>query len=138
MLIEAFLSEYNCSHRSLQDLDKNRFAAADLYGKHVNTFAGLKSIKLSETGNFKMLVSGDSITAERKFEHPFTFRNYAKLIFSTNEIPESNDKTDAFYDRWIIFHFDKKFQCGPEDTKMMEKITTPEELSGLLNLACPF
>ena len=101
-LIEAFLGESNCSHRSLQDLDKNRFAAANLYGKHVNTFADLKSIKLSETGNFKMLVSGDSITAERKFEHPFTFRNYAKLIFSANEIPESDDKTDAFYRRWIF------------------------------------
>ena len=63
----------------------------------MNTFADLKSIKLSETGNFKMLVSGDSITAERKFEQPFTFRNYAKLIFSANEIPASDDKTDAFY-----------------------------------------
>jgi putative DNA primase/helicase len=74
-LIETFLGETNCSHRSLQDLDKNRFAAANLYGKLANTFADLKSLKLSETGNFKMLVSGDSITAERKFEHPFSFRN---------------------------------------------------------------
>ena len=75
-----------------------------------------------------MLVSGDSITAERKFEQPFTFRNYAKLIFSANEIPASDDKTDAFYRIQIIFHFDKKFQYGSEDTKLIEKITTPEEL----------
>jgi P4 family phage/plasmid primase-like protien len=134
-LIESFLGEANCSHRSLQDLDKNRFAAANLYGKLANTFADLKSLKLSETGNFKMLVSGDSITAERKFEHPFSFRNYSKLIFSANEIPESDDKTDAFYRRWIIFHFDKKFQNGNEDTKLINQLTTPEELSGLLNLA---
>jgi P4 family phage/plasmid primase-like protien len=134
-LIESFLGESNCSHRSLQDLDKNRFAAANLYGKLANTFADLKSLKLSETGNFKMLVSGDSITAERKFEHPFSFRNYAKLIFSANEIPESDDKTDAFYRRWIVFHFDKKFQNGNEDTKLINQLTTSEELSGLLNLA---
>ena len=43
-----------------------------------------------------MLVSGDFIIAERKFEHPFSFRNYAKLIFSANEIRESDDKTDDF------------------------------------------
>lgn len=134
-LIEALLSQTNCSHRSLQDLDKNRFAAADLYGKLANTCADLKSLKLSETGNFKMIVSGDSITAERKFEHPFTFRNYAKAIFSANEIPESDDKTDAFYRRWIIFHFDKKFQKGKEDPRLIKQLTTPEELSGLLNLA---
>jgi P4 family phage/plasmid primase-like protien len=134
-LIEALLGAVNCSHRSLQDMDKNRFALANLYGKHVNTFADLKSLKLSETGNFKMLVSGDSITGEHKFGQPFAFRNYAKLIFSANEIPESDDKSDAFYRRWRIFHFDKVFQKGAEETKRIKKLTTPEELSGLLNLA---
>ena len=104
-----------------------RFALANLYGKHVNTFADLKSLKLSETGNF----NSDPITGEHKFGQPFTFRNYAKLIFSANEIPESDDKSVAFYRRW----FDKIFQKGAEDTKLIKKLTTPEELSGLLNLA---
>jgi len=125
-LIEAFLGENNCAHRTLQDLDKNRFATADLRGKFVNTCADLKSLQLSETGNFKMIVSGDSISAERKFGQPFTFRNYAKVIFSANEIPER---------RWRIFHFDKKFQNGKEEPKLVKRLTTPEELSGLLNLA---
>ncbi|MGB7954171.1 MAG: hypothetical protein WCF23_09335 [Candidatus Nitrosopolaris sp.] len=30
---------------------------------------------------------------------------------------------------------DKIFQKGAEDTKLIKKLTTPEELSGLLNLA---
>ncbi len=134
-LIEAFLGETNCSHRSIQDLDKNRLASADLHGKLVNTCADLKSLQLFETGNFKMVVSGDSIAAERKFGQPFTFRNYAKTIFSANEIPESHDKTDAFYRRIRIFHFDKKFQNGKEDPNLIKQLTTSEELSGLLNLA---
>jgi putative DNA primase/helicase len=134
-IIERFLGEDNCSHRSLQHLDTNRFAVADVCGKLVNTFADLKSVKLSETGNFKMLVSGDSISGEHKFENSFKFRNFAKLIFSANEIPESDDKSDAFYRRWLIFHFDKKFVGGKEDTKLLEKLTKPDELSGLLNLA---
>ncbi len=134
-LIEEFLGGNNCSHRSLQDLDRNRFAVADLHSKLANTFADLKSLRLSETGNFKMLVSGDPITGEHKFQNPFSFRNMSKLIFSANEIPESDDKTDAFYRRWLIFHFDKKFVGGKEDTKLLDKLTTPEELSGLLNLA---
>ena len=134
-LIEALLGQNNCSHRSVQDPDKNRFAAADLYEKLANTRPDLKSLKLSETGNFKMIVSGDSITAERKFEHPFIFRNYAKPIFSANEIPESDDKTDTLYTLWRIFHFDKKFQNGKEDPNLIKELTTPNELSGLLNLA---
>jgi phage/plasmid-associated DNA primase len=43
--------------------------------------------------------------------------------------------TDAFYRRWIIFHFDKKFQKNKEDPRLIKQLTTPEELSGLLNLA---
>ena len=85
-------------------MDKNRFALANLYGKHVNTFADLKSLKLSETGNF----NSDPITGEHKFGQPFTFRNYAKLIFSANEIPESDDKSVAFYRRWLIKYFKKE------------------------------
>jgi len=93
------LGHNNCSHRSLQDLHENRFAKAYLYGKLTNTFADLKSIKLSETGNFKMLTSGDDISAEEKFTRPFSFKNHAKLWFSANEIPESDDKSDAYYRR---------------------------------------
>jgi len=134
-LIEELLGQDNCGHRSIQQLDTNRFAVADVCGKLANTFADLKSVKLSETGNFKMLVSGDSISGEHKFKDPFRFRNFAKLIFSANELPESDDKSDAFYRRWLIFHFDKKFVGGQEDTKLLAKLTTTEELSGLLNLA---
>ncbi|MGB7956896.1 MAG: hypothetical protein WCF23_23225 [Candidatus Nitrosopolaris sp.] len=43
---ERFVGEDNCSHRSLQHLDTNRFAVADVCGKLVNTFADLKSVKL--------------------------------------------------------------------------------------------
>ncbi|MGB6532365.1 MAG: phage/plasmid primase, P4 family, partial [Candidatus Nitrosopolaris sp.] len=134
-IIEALVGESNCSHRSLQDLDTNRFAVADLYGKYVNTYADLKSTRLSETGNFKVLTAGDSVTGEHKFGQPFKFRNFAKLIFSANLIPESDDKTDAFYRRWIIIRFDKRFGNGYEDPELAKKLTTPEELSGLLNLA---
>ena len=134
-VIEALLGRHNCSHRSLQDLDINRFATADLYGKYANIFGDLKSTKLLETGNFKVMTAGDAVSAEHKFAQPFTFRNYAKMIFSANLIPESEDKTDAFYRRWVIIQFNKRFADGKEDAELTKKLTTPEELSGLLNLA---
>jgi putative DNA primase/helicase len=43
-----------------------------------------------------------------------SFRNYAKLIFSTNELPEVNDLTYAFWRRWIIVDFPNKFEDNPE------------------------
>lgn len=37
--------------------------------------------------------------------------------------------------RWIILLFDRVFQGEDKDTNLIEKLTTEEELSSLLNLA---
>jgi len=134
-LFERFLGDQNVSHASIQELNNDRFAIADLHGKLANVCADLKAEKLTNTGTFKMLVSGDTIRAQKKHGQPFDFRNIAKLIFSANEIPESNDQTYAYFKRWIILLFDKVFQGEDKDTNLIEKLTTEEELSGLLNLA---
>jgi P4 family phage/plasmid primase-like protien len=134
-LLESFVGSENCSHVPLQELDNDKFSSADLYGKLVNTFADLKSQKLIATGNFKTLVSGDSVRAQKKYGQPFSFRNNAKLIFSTNKIPDSDDKSYAYFKRWLILSFDRVFQGITKDTNLINKLTTPEELSGLLNLA---
>ena len=86
---------------------------------------------------FKTLVSGDPITAERKHKHPFVFRNHAKLIFSANAIPSTNDRTYAFYRRWLIIPFEKTFngEAGnpPPDMDLRTKLHA--ELPGILNYA---
>jgi P4 family phage/plasmid primase-like protien len=133
-LIESFVGLENTSHVSLQDLGGDKFGSADLYGRMVNTCGDISADKISRSGIFKMLVSGDTIRAQRKYGQPFNFRNYAKLIFSANQIPDTEDKTFAFYKRWIILNFEKVFREN-KDTDLIDKLTTPEELSGLLNLA---
>jgi putative DNA primase/helicase len=120
---------------TLQQLGTDRFAVVDLNGKLANICADLKAEKLTSTGNFKMLASGDYIRAQKKHGQPFDFRNYSKLIFSTNQIPESEDQSYAYFKRWIIFMFDKTFQGQEKDTNIIEKLTTDVELAGLLNLA---
>jgi P4 family phage/plasmid primase-like protien len=134
-LIESFVGRQNTSHVTLQDLDSDRFSSADLYGKLVNVFADLKATKLSSTGNFKTLVSGDSVRAQHKYGQPFSFRSHAKLVFSANRIPDSEDTSHAYYKRWLILHFEKSFTEGDKDTGLIDKLTTDDELSSLLNLA---
>jgi P4 family phage/plasmid primase-like protien len=134
-LFEHFLGKENTGHVSLQDIVSNRFATARLYGKLANIFADLKNDKLTNTGFFKMLVSGDTMKAEKKHCEPFDFENYAKLLFSANEIPQSEDKTYAYFRRWIIFFFGNVFEGDNKDTNLIDRLTTEEEMSGLLNLA---
>ena len=135
MLIRAFLGAENTTSISLQALVDNRFAIAELYGKLANIYADLPDEALKRTGTFKMVVSGDPITGERKFQPFFTFRPYAKQIFSANKLPEARDDTDAFFRRWILINFPNKFEGDKADPNILKKLTTPEELSGLLNLA---
>ena len=134
-LFERFLGSENVSHTSIQELNNDRFAIADLHRKLANVCADLKAEKLTNTGTFKMLVSGDTIRGQRKHGQPFDFRNVAKLIFSANEIPESGDQTYAYFKRWIILVFNRLFQGDERDNNLIDRLTTDEELSGLLNLA---
>jgi P4 family phage/plasmid primase-like protien len=134
-LLEAFLGKHNCSGVPLHELLTNRFAPAELYGKLANTFADLPSGALRSTGMFKALTGGDLIKGERKFKDPFYFYNYAKLLFSANRAPPTEDRSGAFFKRWLIVDFPNVFEGEKRDSNILEKLTTPTELSGLLNLA---
>ena len=77
----------------------------------------------------------DWITAERKNRDPFPYQNYAKLTFSCNQLPKTPDETHAFFKRFIVLTLDRQIPKTEQDPVLLEKLTTPEELSGLLNWA---
>ena len=133
--IVALLGKENISNLSIQELVNDRFKRAELFGKLANIYPDLPSTAMAETGVFKVLVSGEMITAERKFRDPFTFENRAKLLFSANKLPYTSDDSLAFYRRWIIINFPNEFKGKRKDPRLVDKLTTPEELSGILNWA---
>jgi putative DNA primase/helicase len=130
-----FLGQENVSNHSLQDLDNRRFAAGDLYGKLANIHADIPDTALKRTGMFKMLTGGDAISAEHKFKPTFSFNNYAKLWFSCNKIPKTDDDTTAFFRRWNLITFPNMFEGAKANKQLLAEITTPEELSGIFNWA---
>jgi len=134
-LIRRLLGVENISSASLQSLCYNRFSIAQLHNKLANICADLPDAALKQTGMFKMLTGADTVNAEEKFKQPFSFKNHAKLIFSTNKVPETKDDTTAFFRRWILIVCNNIFtgkKCNPN---ILNEIATPEELSGLLNYA---
>ena len=133
-VIVKFLGSENVAAVGLQDLNQ-RFAAASLYGKLANICADLSSADLKSTHNLKALTGGDLINAEEKFKKPFPFVNFAKLIYACNQIPLTEDKSRAFYRRVRIIPFPNTFTGNDADKNLLDKLTTEEELSGLLNLA---
>ena len=100
-LIEEILGRANVSGISLQGLQE-RFAPAGLFLKQANICADIPLSALNEVDMIKKLTGEDTVSADRKFKSPFSFRSYARLFFSANSIPYIDEKTNAFYRRMLI------------------------------------
>ena len=107
-ILNKVLSSENVSNMTLQDLGnkQNRFASANLFQKEANLFADVDSEFLKSTGLLKALTGGDRLSAEFKGKDHFMFVNFAKLIFSANELPAFNDFTRGFERRLHVIPFD--------------------------------
>jgi len=140
-LFNAILGSQNTAAVPLQVLSENRFAAARLFGKMANIAGDLDSRPLERSDLFKTLTGDDRIHAERKYEQGFDFVNTATLVFSANEWPVSHDQTDAYFTRWVALPFTQHFaesdedmrpDSKPADPRILERLTTREELEGVL------
>jgi len=135
-LISKFFGEKNVTGINLQRISYgDKFAIASLKDKLVNIFDDL-SAKDLDAGGFKVATGGGYITAEYKFGDSFQFMNFAKHIFATNKIPPVKDPNDdAYYERWLPIQLDNQINSEEQDPFLLNKLTTSEELSGLLNWA---
>ena len=137
-LVTSFLGQENVSNEPLQRLASNRFAAASLVGKLANICPDLPTARLEDTQLFKEITGGDIIQAERKFQPSFSYKPFARLLFSANRLPQSPDSSEAYFDRWIIVPFGRRFRGRSAEVPMdrlISRLTRPEELSGALNKA---
>lgn len=134
-VLENFIGKDNVSKIPLQELADHRFKRAELFGKLVNLFADLDNRALESTSYFKTIVTGDSIDAERKNQNPFSFRPYARLVFSANEIPRSRDRSFAYYRRWCIIPFERQFVDTDDKKGLADELSKTENLTALLNCA---
>lgn len=131
----CFLGLENVSTLALQRLEADKFAVVRLLGKLANVCADLPSDHLAGTSTFKALTGGDRLTAERKFQGSFEFTPFTRLLFSTNHYPASKDASHAFFRRWLVIPFDAVLDPREKIHNLVVQLTTPGELSGVLNRA---
>jgi putative DNA primase/helicase len=142
-VMKAFLGgDENVASRGLYELEMQRFAAGDLFGRMANIAGDLPDQDLSRTGTFKTLTGGDLVTGEEKYKDAFSFKNQAKLVFAANDPPKIEDDTTAMYRRLLLLNFPNEFtppgKSGPDARpkhELLAEIANDEELSGLLNAA---
>jgi len=132
-LLGKFLGEKNVSHVALYDLCRDRFSSVDLYGKLANICADIDATGIRATKVFLMSTGGDILRGQKKHQDAFNFRNHAKLVYSCNVIPESENKSAAYYNRWLVIECNNVIPKEEQIPYFFETISPEEELSGLFN-----
>jgi putative DNA primase/helicase len=112
-LVKEVLGEENVVGLALQDICLYHFAASELYHKLSNIFPDIPTKPIGYAGWFKVLTGEDTVSAPRKFRESIYFKNYAKLLFSANELPQVEDMSEAFWRRWIVLEFPNRFEDNP-------------------------
>ncbi len=136
VLLKFFGAGNTCGLNLQKITSDNNFSKSYLYNRYVNLFDDMSSKDINDGGGFKMVTGRSPITAEYKFGDEFQFINYAKMTFCCNKIPPIKDTDDmAYYSRWLPIPFDSSVAQSDQDNFLGDKLTTPEELSGILNWA---
>jgi len=133
-VVKELLGDYakDISPRELFD-SQNRFIVSALYHKLANAVAESKSFTIDDMDRFKRLTGGDWFTADVKFKDPITFRNIAKLIVASNNMPHLRDNNDkAFWHRWLIVEFPHLFA---DDDTWFRRTFINEELNGMVTVS---
>lgn len=131
--LRMMFSDDLVSCETLGSLTTNRFSSAELVGKRLNITSEEDS-KFLASDIFKMMVSGEEITGERKFEGKFKFKPNAKFIFATNKIPTFDTVDEAIRRRLVIVPFFRKIPEHKKDADLFEHKLKPE-LPGIFKWA---
>ena len=134
-LLKKFIGEENLSTVELKKLS-DPFLTAELEHKLANIGDDIDPKEITDTGTIKKLFTGESMTVQRKYQDPFILKNYAKMIFSCNQLPRILDKSQGMYSRLMLIPFTATFTADDEDFDpfIEDKVTTDEALSYLLNI----
>ena len=128
-ILVKLIGEKFISAMSIQTLTTEHFATSDLVGKKVN-LCNEEESKFMRSDKFKALISGDLISAERKFGSKFTFRPTTKYIFASNRLPTFDGVNYGIKRRMTIIPFNRVFSEHEQDKELIGKLAN--ELPGIM------
>lgn len=131
-MISNMLGESKTSSVDLQSLITKEYMAFQLFGKLANVADDISFKNIGETELLKKLISGDRITANIKYQKPIEYHNYATMIFATNKLPKTADRSFGFERRFEVIDFTKLIE-NP-DPMFIERLTA-EDYEYLLKIA---
>src|SRR5215210_759036 len=116
----------------LAEIERNRFALADLPGKTLVAASEQPSSYLASTNVLNQIISGEPLQVERKYRDPITIVPRCKIAWAMNELPRVADANSGLFRRVKVV----KFPALPPDERDPEiKRDIEGEGAGILNWA---
>ncbi len=116
----------------LADIERNRFALANLPGKTLAIATEQPGDYIASTHILNALISGETITVDRKFRDAIEVTPRCKLAWAMNELPRVSDPNSGIFRRVKVVTF-PAIPEAQKDPALKEAIKT--EGAGILNWA---
>jgi len=120
-VLQHILGKENFSSVPLENLGNQNYIAV-LFNKLANISIETNAKTSIYDAMFKSIISGDYVMGARKYGHPFQFFPFCKMILALNNMPQVNDKTDAFFKRLIIVKLTRQFSDQEQDRTLRAKL----------------
>jgi P4 family phage/plasmid primase-like protien len=145
-LLKAFYGRGSFRDFAIDAPEKNNFAASALYRKRGWVAAESKTSKGEPTIGtelMKLITGNGVIDADRKNIGRISFEPYTQITVDTNTMPRIKDRSVGWEERLVKINLPYLFlenlkegdpQVKIADPDLFEKLTTDDELSGILNL----
>ncbi|MBN2455748.1 MAG: hypothetical protein JXB29_04290 [Sedimentisphaerales bacterium] len=111
-----------------------QFALAPTLGKVLNSTSESSHCidELAET-YLKSYTSADRMTFQRKYKEPIHTHPTAKVMISTNQLPQFTDKSIGIWRRMLFVPFEKKYPEDKQNHNLIDQLSM--ELPGIFNWA---
>jgi len=129
-VMEAILGEGNYSNLELHQLSNPTYRV-ELQNKIANFCSEIDYKNKFSSSVFKDIVTGGTLTGDKKFKDPIKFKPYCKFLFATNDLPQTNDTTKGYFRRLLIIKFNRSFEGKEDDKNLLPKLMA--ELDGIFN-----
>lgn len=116
----------------LADIERSRFALADLPGKTLVVSTEQPGAYMASTHILNAIISGEPITVDMKFRDPVVITPRAKIAWAMNDFPRVSDANNGIFRRVKVVNF----PAIPEAERRPElKEAISHEGAGILNWA---
>lgn len=129
-LLEEIVPETLRCSVGLRALSEDSHSSAGLYGMRLNVIGEAEQAYIEDTSTFNRAFGEDPITANPKYQQPFSFRNTALWVMMQNDLPQIADSSGAFVSRLTPIQFAES-HVGREDRGLGKRLLA--ELPGILN-----